>query len=193
VGYGELLRVIEEEASREAREIREAAGRERDRILAEARGAADAARGAALERERLEEESRRKTAGEASGLEGDRALLVEQRRLLDALREEVAARLPRPVGREVLSMLLAETVIEAWEGRVEIVVDPGEEETVRSLLGNVAPDVLARAEIRAAPAARGGVEVICGRRVLDDTLASRLERAWPALEPELAQILFGEG
>jgi V/A-type H+-transporting ATPase subunit E len=35
------------------------------------------------------------------------------------------------------------------------------------------------------------VEVVAGRRVLDDTLPARLERAWPELEPELAAILLG--
>jgi V/A-type H+-transporting ATPase subunit E len=193
VGYGELLRMLEEEASREAREIREAGARERERILAEARATAEAARAAALAREAAEAAARRKAALEAAALERDRSMLVEQRGILDALRTEVAARLPRPAGRQVLSMLVAETVPEVWDGPVVVVTDPGEEGLVRALLANVAPDLLARAEIRAAAEARGGIEMVCGRRVLDDTLPSRLERAWARLEPELAGILFGEG
>jgi hypothetical protein len=47
--------------------------------------------------------------------------------------------------------------------------------------------------VRPAPVRRGGVEVIAGRRVLDDSLPSRLDRAWPELEAELAGIQFGEG
>jgi vacuolar-type H+-ATPase subunit E/Vma4 len=193
MGYGELLRVLEEEASSEAREIREAAARERDRIVAEARRAADAARNALLERERAAAETRRKAAVEAVALERDRALLVERRRLLDALRGEVLARLPAPAGREVLATLLAEAVPEAWDREVTVVVDPGEEEICRNLLANVRPELLARAAIQAAPRARGGVEIVCGRRVLDDTLAARLDRAWPGLESELAGILFQGG
>lgn len=193
MGYGELLRVLEEEASREAREIREAAARERDRIVAEARRAADAARNALLERQRAAAEARRKATLDGVALERDRALLVERRRLLEDLRHAVAGRLPAPAGRDVLATLLAEAVPEAWDGPVTVIVDPGEEELCRSLLANVRPELLERATIEAAPKARGGVEIVCGRRVLDDTLPSRLDRAWPALESELATILFEGG
>jgi V/A-type H+-transporting ATPase subunit E len=192
VGYGELLRVLEEEASREAREVRAAAEKERDRILAEARRVSGEVRMALLARERAAAEARRKAASEGAALEQERAVLAEQRRLLDALRADVAARLPAPAGTEVLATLLAETLPEAWDGPVTIVVDPGEEEACRALLANVRPDVLGRARIETAPAPRGGVAVVCGRRELDDTLPSRLERAWPAIEGELAAILFAE-
>src|SRR5512138_3077994 len=118
MGYGELLRVLEEEATREAREIREAAARDRERIVTEARRAADAARSALLDRERVAAEVRRKAALDTVALERDRALLVERRHLLEVLRGEVAARLPAPAGEEVLSTLLAETIPEAWDGPV---------------------------------------------------------------------------
>ena len=36
---------------------------------------------------------------------------------------------------------------------------------------------------------RGGVELVTGGLVLDDTVASRLERAWPRVEPEIARLL----
>jgi V/A-type H+-transporting ATPase subunit E len=193
MGYGELLRVLGEEASREAREVREAAAREAERIVAEARRLSEEARRTLLARERAAAEARRKASLEAAALEADRAALVEKRRLLEELRADVARSLPAPAGREVLANLLVEVLPEVWDGPVVVVVDPGEEEICRVHLGNVRPDVLGRARIEAAPKARGGVEMVCGNRVLDDTLPSRLERAWPALEPELAALLFGEG
>ncbi len=39
------------------------------------------------------------------------------------------------------------------------------------------------------PERRGGVLVAAGRRILDNTLPARLERAWPDLEAELAALL----
>jgi V/A-type H+-transporting ATPase subunit E len=193
VGYGELLRVLEEEASREVREIREAADRERERIVAEARSAAGAARQALLERERAAAEGRRAAALAAAALERDRTLLVRRRALLDALGAEVASRLPAPAGPGVLARLLPEVLAEAGEGPFQLRVDPGEEEACREILSRLHPELSGRAEIRAAPAPRGGVELLAGRRVLDDTLPARLARAWPALEPELAAILFEGG
>lgn len=193
MGYGELLRVLEEEASREAREIREAADRERGRIVAEARSAAGAVRKALLEREGAAAEGRRAAALASAALARERALLVQKRALLEALRVEVAARLPAPAGAELLARLLLEVLAEAGPGPFQLVVDPGEEEACRAFLVREAPDLAGRAEVRAAPAPRGGVELVAGRRVIDDTLRARLERAWPALEAELAEILFEGG
>ncbi|HVI97164.1 MAG TPA: hypothetical protein VM753_24315, partial [Anaeromyxobacter sp.] len=103
------------------------------------------------------------------------------------------ARLPAPGGAALDARLLAELLPELGEGPVDVVVDPGAEPAARAALELLAPEVAARARVCAAQAARGGVEVVIGRRVLDDTLPSRLARAWDALEPELAARLFEEG
>jgi V/A-type H+-transporting ATPase subunit E len=187
VGYPELLRVLEDEAAREAREVRAAGAREAVRIVEEARGAASAAREALLARERAEGEARRRAALESLALDRERALLLERRRLLDELREEVLRRLPAAGSAELDARLLAEVLPEAGAGPLEVIVDPGREEAARAALGG-----RPGAAVRAAPAARGGVEVVAGRLVLDDTLPSRLERAWPALESELVELLLGE-
>jgi V/A-type H+-transporting ATPase subunit E len=193
VGYPELLRVLEEEAAREAQDVRAAAARERDRIVAEARAAARAAREALLARERRDGEARRRAALESLALRRERALLVERRELLDRLGARVRERLAVSGSPELDARLLAEVLPEAGEGPLEIVVDPGAEEAARAALVTISPAVAARAVVRPAPARRGGVEVVAARRALDDTLPSRLERAWPDLEAELAGILFGEG
>ncbi len=187
MGYPELLRVLEDEAAREARDIRAAARRDATAIVEEAKRAAWAARDALIARERAEAEARRRAAVESLGLERERTLLFEHRRLLDALREEIQRALPGAGSPELDARLLAEVLPEAGEGPVEVVVDPGREDAVRAALGGRPGAV-----VRAAPVARGGVEVVAGRLVLDDTLPARLERAWPELEAELAALLLEE-
>jgi V/A-type H+-transporting ATPase subunit E len=193
VGYPELIRVLGEEAAREAREIRRRAAEERDRILAEAHAAATGAREALLARERKESEARRRTALAKVALERERLLLGERRRLIDALRAEARAALPGALDPAALGRLVDEVVAAAPPGPFSLVVDPGEGERVRALLRASHPEALERAELVEAPARRGGVELRAGRLVLDDTLPSRLARAWPRLEPGLARLLFGDG
>lgn len=192
MGYAELLRVLEEEAAREAREVAAAAAQEEARILAEAKDAARAAQGALLAREQSGAEARLRTARESFALEHDRVLLVEQRHLLEGLRAELVRRLIAAGSPELDARLLGEVLPEVGEGPFEVIVDPGGEDAARAALARISPELAGRATVRAAAAARGGVEVVAGRRVLDDTLPARLERAWPDLEAELAAILFGE-
>jgi V/A-type H+-transporting ATPase subunit E len=192
MGYPELLRVIEEEAAREVRALLDAAEAERARLLAEARAGAAAAGEALLARARAEAEAGGRAAREALELERRRGVLLEQRRLLDALRAEVAARLTAARGPALDARLLAEVLAEAGPGPIELAVDPGAEDAVREAAHRLAPERAGALSVRAAPAPRGGVEAIAGRRVLDDTLPARLERAWPALEQELASLLFAE-
>ncbi len=188
MGYPELLRVLEDEAAREARDVRAAGRREAAAILDEARRAAGAACDALVARERAEAEARRRAALESLALERERTLLVERRRLLDALREEILRALPGAASPELDARLLAEVLPEAGEGPLEVVVDPGREDAARAALGDRPGAV-----VRAARARRGGVEVVAGCLVLDDTLPARLERAWPDLEAELAALLLEEG
>ena len=193
MGYPELLRVLADEASHEADGLRAGAERERARILAEARAAAEGACASIAAAVRAEAEARRRAALDALAAERDRALLLERRRLLDAARAAARDRLPAPGGAALDARLLAELLPEIGEGPIDVLVDPEAEPAARAALVLLAPEVAARARVRAAPAARGGVEVVVGRRVLDDTLPSRLARAWDALEPELAARLFEEG
>ena len=187
MGYPELLRVLEGEAAREAREVRAAAEREALRIVEEAGRAARAAEDALLARERAEAEARRRAKLESLALDRERALLFERRKLLDELRDEVLRRLPAAGSPELDARLLAEVLPEAGDGPLEVIVDPGREDAARAAIGGRPGAV-----VRAAPVARGGVEVVAGRRVFDDTLPARLERAWPELEAELAELLLGE-
>jgi V/A-type H+-transporting ATPase subunit E len=193
VGYPELLRVLGEEAAREARAIVAASHRDAARIVSEARAAAEASRSALLARERSEAEGRRRAALESVSRERERALLVDRRRHLEALRAEVLRRATAAASPDLDARLLEEVLPETEDGPLEIVVDPGREDAMREALRRLDPRRAAAASVRAGPAPRGGIEVVAGRRVLDDTIASRLDRAWPALEAELAGILFSEG
>jgi V/A-type H+/Na+-transporting ATPase subunit E len=193
VGYPELLRVLAAEAAREAEEVRASAERERERIVAAARAAVEEARNGILAREEADARARRRAAAEALAVERERAFLQERRRLLAEARAEVARRLDRHAGPALDARLLAEVVPDAGEGRFDVVVDPGAEDAARAALEAIDHAAAARATIRAAEARRGGVEIVAGRLVLDDTLPARLERAWSALEPELAARLFEEG
>ncbi len=188
MGYPELLRVLEDEAAREARDLRAAGEREAARIVEEADRAARAARDALLARERTEGDARRRAALEAAALERERSLLFERRRLLEDLRDEALRRLPAAATPELEARLLAEILREVGDGPFEVVVDPGREDATRAALAGRPGAV-----VRPAAAPRGGVEIVAGRRVLDNTLPSRLERAWPAVEAELAELLLGEG
>ena len=192
MGYTDLLQVLGEEAAREARDVRAAAQAEAERIVAEARAEAAAACEALVTRTRAECAARQKAALESLTLERDRELLVERTRLLEALREDVKGRLPSLGGAALDARLLAEVLPEAGDGPLDVVVDPGAEASAQAALAALSPQAAERATVRASSARRGGIAVVAGRRVLDDTLPSRLERAWPDLEAELAAIL-GEG
>lgn len=191
-GYPELLRVIEAEAEREAREVRDAAERERARILEEARAGAAALGAALLERTRRACADRERLAREALSRARERERLLAMRAELAALRAAAAEALPGAAGPALDARLLAELLPEAGEGPLELEVDPGAEEPCRAALERLDPAAAARTRIRAAPAPRGGLVLATGRRVLDDTLPARLERLWPELEAELAAILFAE-
>jgi V/A-type H+-transporting ATPase subunit E len=190
VGYDELLGVIEEEAAREARTVRAAAERDAVQIVSDARAAAEGARTALLARTAAEAEARLQAARAALAQERERALLIARRRELDALRAAALRELTSAAGPALDERLLAGVLREAGEGPLTIVVDPGAEEACRAAVARLDPATAARADIRAAPARRGGVELVAGRRVLDATLPARLERVWPDAEAELAGILL---
>src|SRR5512142_3014405 len=116
MGYPELLRVLEEEAAREARELRAEGAREAARIVEEAERAARAACDALLARERSEAEAHRRSVLEGVALERERRLLFDRRRLLDELRDEVLRRLPALATPELDARLLAEVLPEADAG-----------------------------------------------------------------------------
>jgi len=190
VGMDALLRVLREETAAEVRRLREEAERESTRIIAEARQEAERLRESALAREVEARATRLRGLRGAAAMERDRALLLEERRQLERLRAEALQRLREAITEEDVERLVREVVTEAGPVAAILVVDPGSEEAARRALKALGP--ASPPEIRAAPAPRGGVGLVTGALVLDDTVESRLERAWPRLEAEIARLLFAE-
>ncbi len=194
MGYRELLEALEAEVGRRIRELDEEAGRESRRLLEETRPQLAAERAAALAREgrRLDEEASR-AVGRAR-VEEERTLLAEQWRLMAELRREAEARLSALSDAALLTRLVDELAPELGEGPLEFRVEEGQEEHLESHLARRHPELLRRATIAGSPDVHGGVQVsLGGRQRLDNTLPSRLEKAWPLLEGEVAARLFGEG
>ena len=194
MGYVELLQALEEEVERQVREIQEEAERDARRILEETR------HGLAAEREELLGRERRRLDGEGRGelararLGADRELLAEMRHLLEGLRREAESRLPALEDPFVLPRLVEELVPELGQAPLEFRVARRHQEHLRRYLAETHPALLARATIIASDDLGGGVEVALGDRAdLDNTLASRLDRAWELLEGEIAALLFGAG
>ena len=191
MGMDELLRVLREEAVNEERTLREDAARQAERVVTEARAAAARAREAGLSREAEARALRLRAVRDAAGREREREVLGEARRQLELLRAQALARLPAEVSDDDVARFIAELAAEAGPVEALVVVDPGRAGAARRALASLrgAPAF----EVREAEAARGGVELVTGALVLDDTVASRLERAWPRVEPELARLLLAEG
>jgi len=193
VGYGELLRALEEEVRDQARVLRDGARAEGERLAAEGRRLAAGAREEALQRVAAEAAALREQSRVRARLAEERVLLVEQRRFLDEIRDEARARLASLSSPSLTCRLLDESLADDDGGPLLAVVDPGHARPCHQHLGARHAGAAPRVEVAEAPVARGGVELRVGDRlVVDDTLPSRLERAWPALEVELSPLLFGE-
>jgi vacuolar-type H+-ATPase subunit E/Vma4 len=192
VGYGELLHALEEEVREQARTLREGARAEAERVVAEGRRRSAGAREEALARAAAEGAAWRERARVRAALAEERILLAEKRSLLEAVLAEARRRLPARSTPALTGQLLDEALGDDDGGTLAVVVDPGHAAACRAHLASRHPSAATRAEVEEAPAARGGVELRIGDRlVVDDTLPSRLDRAWPALEVELAPMLFG--
>jgi V/A-type H+-transporting ATPase subunit E len=191
--YGDLLRALEEEVRGQCRALEEEARREADRIADEGRRLSAAAReealaGAAAEREALQERARVQARSMAS-----RAILEEERRVLAEVRSAAAGRLAGRSTPGLTCALLAEALGDDDGSPVTVTCDPGHAAAAREWIARHRPDVASRTTVVEGPALGGVLLRIGDGFVVDDTLPSRLARAWPALEVELGRLLFEEG
>jgi vacuolar-type H+-ATPase subunit E/Vma4 len=194
MGYRELLRALEEEVGRQIAAIQAEAGGERQRLLEETQRelAAEREETLARARRRLQEETARALA--RGRLEQERAVLGEMRHHLAELRRDVEARLSTLSDATLLGRLVDELMPELGEGPLDFRVETGQEERLRDHLRGRDPGMLSRATITGSAGLHGGVQVaLGGGQLLDNTLPSRLEKAWPLLEGQTAALLFGEG
>lgn len=192
MGWPELLQALEAEAGREAQAVLARARAEADRVVAEAGGAAEGF--LATVRAREAEASARARRAALARLEAERTRerLVEEHRLLEALRREALARALAEADEPLLARLIGEVLAWAPDGPLVLEVDPGDEAAARAVLAADHGDLLPRVAVEAAPARRGGVLLRAGPLTLDDTLPARLERAAAALAPDLARTLLEE-
>ena len=194
MGYQELLHALEDEVARQIRELQAETAHARQRLIDETRRQLAAKREEILERERrrLDEEAGR-TLSQAR-LERERAVLTEMRHLLAELRREAEDRLSALGGTALLAGLVDELIPECGEGPLEFRVGEGCEEDLRNHLLAHHAEIMSRARIVGSKEIRGGVKAsLGGRQLLDNTLPARIEKAWQALEGEVAVLLFGEG
>lgn len=193
MGYRELLEAVEDEVSRQIRQIEADAEEGCRRLIAETRRELTARRQEALarERQRLDEEARRTLA--RARVEQARAQLSEQRRVLDGLRQEAERQLPALDDVTVLLRLVHELEPELGEEPVELRVSDAQQEAFARELARRHPDLAGRATVTGTGTVVGGVVAVLagGRFLLDDSLPSRLEKAWQELEGEIAADLFG--
>lgn len=202
MGYDDLVRALEAEVDREIRATRAAAEAEAHEIVEAARRRLTEERGEALARAERELAERAAGTLARARLEAAQELLREMRRHLDELRAEAARRLPtlsadpavhERLLAEVIPELIAELESEGTDGGpLELRVEAAHLARLRRWLEDRHPELARRVALVAADLGGGVAAALGGRRFLDDTLPGRLERAWTALEPDVARALFGD-
>lgn len=194
MGYHELLEALEDEVERQIRQIETDADETCRRLDITIRRELTARCDAALaaEERRLEEEAER--ASSRARFEQARTLLTEERRLLAEVRQEAERCLPALDAAALAARLVDDIVAELGEGPVEFRVSPKRQAAFIEALARRHPELARRASVMAVEGMAGGVVAALdgGRQLLDNSLPSRLDKAWQQLEGELAAELFGE-
>jgi len=136
----------------------------------------------AREHERIVDEARRAAAAarEARLAEVRTGLEARRRRVLEAARRQQAQAIL--VEKRRLLEQLKQSALERLAALHDSTLE-------KQLLDEVLAE--AKGEVRSHPG--GGVTVLAGRLILDNTLASRLAKVWPHAEARLAAALFGDG
>jgi vacuolar-type H+-ATPase subunit E/Vma4 len=192
VAYGDLLRALEDEVREQRRALEEGARREAEEIAREGRRLSAAAREEALARAAAGAEAEREKARREAALEEEHALLAERRALLDRVRTRARDALASRSTPALTLRLLEEALVDDDGAPLVVTCDPGHGDAVRAWLDRERPDAAPRSRVEERESPVGGVDVAVGDLlVVDDTLPSRLDRAWPALEVALARSLLG--
>lgn len=192
MAYGDLLRALEDEVREERRALEEGARREAEEIAREGRRLSAASREEALARAAAGAEAEREKARREAALAEERALLAERRALLDRVRARARDALSSRSTPALTLRLLEEALADDDGAPLAVTCDPGHGDAVRAWLGRERAAAASRCQVEERGAPVGGVEVAVGDLlVVDDTLPSRLDRAWPALEVRLARTLLG--
>lgn len=189
----ELVAILEKESAAEVARLKAEAEAQADKLEAEATATAKAY--VEGQRQRLETERKAAIAKAQSAAQVQAAALVL--RAKDEAVTEVFSRAvqvlnqlqqDRPRYTAVLGGLIREAAA-GFSGRLVVEVHPEDREAATRAGRELGLD----AEIRTADDVRGGARVATpdGRFVVENTLASRIERVRPVLASEVAQLLWG--
>lgn len=189
----ELIAILEREAAAEIERILADARAEADRLIQEARQQAEAELAAVRARLEAERAAARTRARSAAALRASALILQAKDQALAEVFQRARAELDRLVQERarygaLLGGLLREAAA-GLGGRVVVQVHPRDVDLAR----RAARDLGLDADVQPADDVSGGVRVVSadGRFVVENTLASRLERARAALAPEVAAALWG--
>lgn len=188
----ELVTLLEREAAAEREQVLAEARAQAETIRADARREADEL--LAGTRSRLEAEARAalvKAQSTAHLRASARVLQVKEEeiaRVFSAAESELA-RLASDEQRYPAALrLFVEEALQGVSGPAVVAANPADQTLVADLVRQRGGDVTVRSD----PAVQGGVRVSSpeGRFMVTNTLASRLERARPALAAEVARALW---
>jgi V/A-type H+-transporting ATPase subunit E len=189
----ELVAILEKESAAEIARVRAEAKARVEQIEAEAKTAAQTY--VESQRRRLDEEHKAALAKAQSGAQVQAAALVLRAKdeaiaevFLRA--EQTLLRLQQDRGRyaAVLRGLIKEAA-KGLAGRILVEVHPEDREMALQAIRELGLD----AEVHTAEDVHAGVRVATPDRrlIVENTLASRIERVRPLLAPEVAQLLWG--
>ena len=190
--YAELLRALEDEVARQSREAAASAEVERRRLIEEATKAVASEREAVAREERAEADDRHRHRLARAEIEREQEIVAGKRKVMERLRSEVLGRLIAEDDRW-LPLLVAEALAGVSTKPTAFIADPGRSEALRAYLGRAHAKALEGSSVQEASSPRGGVEIVAGRGVHDNTWVARLQKAWPEIEGAVAEVLFGGG
>ncbi|MDR7521879.1 MAG: V-type ATP synthase subunit E [Armatimonadota bacterium] len=188
----ELITLLQREATAEREQVLAEARRQADQILAEARRQADQILAEARARLAAEERAALVKAQSAAHLRASSMVLQakeeEIARVFARAEEELAGFIGDREHYPAVLRAFIEEGLQAFPGRAVVTVNPADLALAQAFLQERGGEVAVQGD----PAVRGGARVTSpdGRFVVINTLASRLERARPALAAEVADILW---
>lgn len=189
----ELVAILEKEAAAEAERVLREARAQAEQIAAAARKEAESVLDAARRSVEAERKAAQTRAQSAAQLRAASLVLQAKDAAIAEVFEKAHAELAR-VGRdrEVYPRLLKALITEAsaeLSGRLIIEANPADVDAARRAVRELGLDV----EVKGSADVSGGVVVSTtdGRFVVENTLASRLERVKPVLATEVANLLWG--
>lgn len=189
----ELIAILEKEAAAEIDRVLTEARAQAQQMIAEAEKDAESIRSDAAQRTDADRKTALTRAQSAAQLKAASLVLQAKDAAIAEVFEKAHAELTRTshdrgAYHRVLRSLIKEAAAEL-SGRLIIEANPADAEAARQAARELGLD----AEVKASPEVSGGVVLSTtdGRFTVQNTLASRLERAKPVLATEVANLLWG--